>query len=62
VISVVPALAPAIIELVPPGASSRIKDGYERFTKVHGRWVVAVLLLSAAAFVGHNAFTHMPGH
>lgn len=60
-ISVVPALTPAIIELVRPGASSRIKDGYERFMKVHGRWVVAVLLLSAAAFVGHNAFTHMPG-
>jgi hypothetical protein len=62
VISVVPALTPAIIELVRPGASSRIKDGYERFMKVHGRWVVAVLLLSAAAFVGHNAFTHVPRH
>ena len=62
VISVVPALTPAVIELVQPGASSRIKDGYERFMKVHGRWVVAVLLLGAAAFVGHNAFTHVPGH
>jgi hypothetical protein len=62
VISVVPALTPAVIELVRPGASSRIKDGYERFMKVHGRWVVAVLLLGAAAFVGHNAFTHLPTH
>lgn len=62
VISVVPALAPAVIELVHPGASSRIKDGYERIMKVHGRWIVAVLLLGVAAFVGHNAFTHMPGH
>lgn len=62
VISVVPALAPAVIELVRPGASSRIKDGYERFMKVNGRWVVAVLLLGAAAFVAHNAFTHVPGH
>ncbi len=62
VISVLPALAPAVIEFVRPGASSRIKDGYERFMKVHGRWVVAVLLLGAAAFVGHNALTHLPGH
>jgi len=62
VISVVPALAPAVIERVRPGASGRIKDGYERVMKVHGRWIVAVLLLGAAAFVGHNAFTHLPGH
>jgi hypothetical protein len=30
--------------------------------KVHGRWIVAVLLLAAAVFVGHGAFDHMPGH
>ena len=62
VISVLPALAPAVIELVRPGASSRVKDGYERIMKVHGRWIVAVLLLGAAAFVGHNAFAHLPRH
>ncbi|MCV7358721.1 GAP family protein [Mycolicibacterium fluoranthenivorans] len=60
VIAVVPALAPAVIELVSPGASARIKDGYERLMKVHGRWIIAVLLLAAAAFVGHNAFEHLP--
>jgi len=59
-ISVVPALAPAVIEMIRPGAAGRIKDGYERIMKVHGRWIVAVLLLAAAAFVGHNAFTHLP--
>ena len=62
VISMVPALTPAVIELVRPGASSRIKDGYERVMKVHGRWIVAILLLGAAAFVGHNAFAHLPRH
>ncbi|CAN5513316.1 hypothetical protein BH11ACT7_BH11ACT7_27910 [soil metagenome] len=60
VIAVVPALAPAVIELVSPGASGRIKDGYERLMKVHGRWIIAVLLLAAAAFVCHNALDHMP--
>ncbi|AQT78401.1 hypothetical protein B1R94_02845 [Mycolicibacterium litorale] len=59
-IAVVPALAPAVIELVSPGASGRIKDGYERLMKVHGRWIIAVLLLAAAAFVFHNALDHMP--
>ncbi|WP_059015483.1 GAP family protein [Mycobacterium sp. M26] len=61
-IAVVPALAPAVIELVRPGASGRIKDGYERIMKVHGRWVVAVLLLAAGAFVAYNAVIHLPAH
>ena len=60
VISVVPALLPLLIETVHPGASVRIKEGYERFMKVHGRWVTAALLLAAAAFVGHNAWEHLP--
>ena len=62
VIAVIPALAPTVIEIVRPGAAGRIKEGYERIMKVHGRWIVAVLLLAAAAFVGHGAFDHMPGH
>ena len=61
-IAVVPALAPAVIELVRPGASGRIKDGYERIMRVHGRWVVAVLLLAAGAFVAYNAVIHLPAH
>lgn len=60
-ISVVPALLPAVIELVRPGASIRIKDGYERLMRVHGRWITATLLLSAAVIVGHNAWEHFPG-
>jgi hypothetical protein len=60
VIAVIPALAPTVIEIVRPGAAGRIKEGYERIMKVHGRWIVAVLLLGVAAFVGHNAFDHMP--
>jgi hypothetical protein len=61
VIAVIPAVAPTVIEIVRPGAAGRIKEGYERIMKVHGRWIVAVLLLAAAAFVGHGAFEHMPG-
>ncbi|MBI3690216.1 MAG: hypothetical protein HY239_06030, partial [Mycolicibacterium aromaticivorans] len=62
VIALIPALAPTVIELVRPGAADRIKEGYERIMKVHGRWIVAVLLLAAAAFVGYNAFDHLPKH
>lgn len=61
VISVTPALLPAIIETVRPGSAARIKDGYERIMKIHGRWITAVLLLAAAAFVGHNAWERFPG-
>ena len=60
-ISVTPALLPAIIELVRPGSASRIKDGYERIMKVHGRWITAALLLAAAALVAHNAWEKFPG-
>lgn len=61
VIAVVPALVPAVIELVNPGATVRIKEGYERIMKVHGRWITAVLLLGAGAFVGFDAWRDMPG-
>jgi hypothetical protein len=60
VIAVVPALTPTVIELVRPGAADRIKEGYERVMKVHGRWIVAVLLLAASAAVAFNAFDHLP--
>lgn len=60
VISVIPAVLPAIIEVVRPGATERIKLGYERIMKVHGRWITAALLLLAAAFVGHSAWEKMP--
>lgn len=60
VISVVPAVTPAVIETVRPGASARIKDGYERVMKVHGRWITATLLLAAAALVGYNAWEKFP--
>ncbi|KAA0111359.1 GAP family protein [Mycolicibacterium sp. P1-5] len=60
VIAVIPALAPTVVELVRPGSADRIKEGYERIMKVHGRWIVAVLLLAASAVVAFNAFDHLP--
>ena len=60
-ISVIPALLPAVIEFIRPGSAARIKEGYERIMKVHGRWITAVLLLAAAAFVAHNAWEKFPG-
>ena len=61
-ISVVPALVPAVIDLVNPGAAVRIKEGYERVMKVHGRWITAILLLVAGTYVAHEAWRVMPGH
>ena len=61
VIAAVPALLPAIIDVVKPGATVGIKDAYERIMKVHGRWIGALLLLGAGAFVGYDAWHDMPG-
>ena len=61
-IAVVPGVLPAVIELVTPGAVVRIKQSYERIMKVHGRWITALLLLGAGAFVAHDAWKVMPGH
>ena len=60
VISVIPAVTPAIIDLIKPGSTEKIKEGYERIMKVHGRWITAVLLIAAALFVGHSAWERMP--
>lgn len=60
VIAATPALLPAIIDVVKPGATVGIKDSYERIMKVHGRWIGAVLLLGAGAFVGFDAWRDMP--
>lgn len=59
VIAAVPALLPAVIDVVKPGATVGIKDAYERIMKVHGRWIGAVLLLGAGAFVGFDAWRDM---
>lgn len=59
-IAVVPALVPAVIETVKPGASSRTKEGYERIMKEHGRWITAVLLIGVGLFIGHTAWHDMP--
>lgn len=61
VIAVVPAVLPAGIEMVNPGAAIRIKTGYERVMKAHGRWITAALLLSASLIVGHSAWEKFPG-
>lgn len=60
VIAVIPALLPAVIDLVNPSATGRIKSGYERIMKVHGRWITAVLLLGAGSFVAYDAWHDMP--
>lgn len=59
-ISMVPAVAPAIIETAKPGASAAIKDACERFMKKQGRWISAVILLGAGAYVAWNAWADMP--
>jgi len=61
VIAAIPALLPAVIDVVKPGATVGIKEGYERVMKVHGRWIGALLLLSAGTFVGYDAWHDMPG-
>ena len=61
VISAIPALLPAVIDLVKPGAAGGIKEAYERIMKVHGRWIGAVLLIGAGVFVGFDAWRDMPG-
>ena len=59
-ISVVPAVLPAVIEMINPGAVVGIKQSYERIMAVHGRWITAVLLLGAGAFVAHEAWRALP--
>lgn len=61
VISVIPAVLPAVIDLVDPQATVRIKEAYERIMKVHGRWITVVLLLAAGAFIGVDAWQDRPG-
>ena len=60
-ISMVPALAPAIIETARGGACAAIKESTERFMKTNGRWVSAAILLGAGAYVAVNAWHEMPG-
>ena len=60
VISMLPSIAPAVIETVHAGGSAAIKESCERFLKTNGRWVSAALLLGAGAFVAWNAWKNMP--
>lgn len=60
VIAVLPALLPAVIEVVRPGSLDRIRRGYERVMQAHGRWITAALLIGAAAFVGYSAWEKFP--
>ena len=61
VIASIPALLPAVIDVVKPGATVGIKEAYERIMKVHGRWIGALLLIGAGAFVGLDAWRDLPG-
>ena len=60
VIAAIPALLPAVIDVVKPGATVGIKESYERIMKSHGRWIIALLLLGAGTFVGYDAWHDMP--
>jgi len=59
-ISMVPAIAPALIETARSGACASIKESVESFMKTNGRWVSAVILLGAGAYVAFNAWNNMP--
>lgn len=60
-IAMLPAIAPAVIEMAHSGASAAIKESSERFLKTNGRWISAVILLAAGAYVAWNAAHEMPG-
>ncbi|MCB1291900.1 GAP family protein [Mycolicibacterium sp.] len=60
VIAVLPALVPTVIELINPGATGRIKEGYERIMRVHGRWITAALLLAAGTLMSVEAWRVLP--
>lgn len=60
VIALLPGVAPAIIETIRPGSAAGLMEASERFMETKGRWLGAVILLAAAAFVGWNAFGVMP--
>jgi hypothetical protein len=49
-----------VIDFVSPSATTRIKDGYERIMKVHGRWITAALLIGVALLIGHDAWEKFP--
>lgn len=56
-----PAFFPAILEVVRPGGSAKAKQAVEEFTKVHGRSIVALLLIGAGLFLARGAWNSMPG-
>ncbi|MFM9170499.1 MAG: hypothetical protein ACKOTD_10380, partial [Phycisphaerales bacterium] len=60
-ISMIPSVAPAVIETARTGACASIKESTERFMKTNGRWVSAAVLLGAGAYVAFNAWSEMPG-
>ena len=59
-VALTPSCTPLIVELVRPGGSASIKEACERFMRVNGRWIAAVILLGAGAFVAWNAAHSMP--
>ena len=60
VIALLPGVAPALIETIRPGSAAGLMEASERFMETKGRWLGAVILLAAAAFMGWNAFGAMP--
>jgi predicted negative regulator of RcsB-dependent stress response len=45
---------------VRPGGSGWIKEACERFMRTNGRWIAALILLGAGAFVAWHAVKSMP--
>ena len=52
--------APLVVELIRPGGSASIRASCEAFMKTNGRWIAALILLGAGAFVAWNAAHSMP--
>lgn len=54
-------LVPAILEMVRPGSAGAAKDAIERFTKVWGRTVIALLLVGVGLHIARRAWELYPG-
>lgn len=59
-LSAAPAVAPAILEQVRPGAAVAAKEGFERVMEVYGRGAVALLLLGVGVLLARDAWHAMP--
>jgi hypothetical protein len=59
-VALTPSCTPLVVELIRPGGSASIRASCEAFMKTNGRWIAALILLGAGAFVAWNAAHSMP--